>query len=103
LCLIPCSAASGSGGWLLKTVKTMVNASSRLCAFVRWCFFFLSLRLLSCVRLLYSIFIGKRRYHVLRRFCRIGMEEMNSKMLMAICILVLEVFERFVIKPLGKL
>jgi hypothetical protein len=31
------------------------------------------------------------------------MEEMNSKMLMAICILVLEVFDIFVIKPLGKL
>jgi len=25
-----------SGGWLLKTVKTMVNAGSRLCAFVGW-------------------------------------------------------------------
>lgn len=34
--VILCSAASGSGGWLLKTVKTMVNAGSRLCAFVRW-------------------------------------------------------------------
>jgi len=34
--VILCFAASGSGGWLLKTVKTMVNASSRLYAFVRW-------------------------------------------------------------------
>lgn len=34
--VILCSAASGSGGWLLKTVKTMVNAGSRLCAFARW-------------------------------------------------------------------
>jgi hypothetical protein len=34
--VILCSTASGSGGWLLKTVKTMVNAGSRLCAFVRW-------------------------------------------------------------------
>ena len=35
-CRLLCSAASGSGGWLLKTVKTMVNAGSRLYAFVRW-------------------------------------------------------------------
>jgi hypothetical protein len=35
LFLILCSAASGFGGWLLKTVTTMVNAGSRLCAFVR--------------------------------------------------------------------
>ncbi|KAJ6865352.1 hypothetical protein NC651_035815 [Populus alba x Populus x berolinensis] len=31
-----CSTASGSGGWLLKTVKTMVNVGSRLFAFIRW-------------------------------------------------------------------
>ncbi|KAL9339383.1 hypothetical protein Peur_068398 [Populus x canadensis] len=62
LCLIPCSAASGSGGWLLKTVKTMVNASSRLCAFVRWCFYFSEFAspFVPPVRLLYSICIGKR-------------------------------------------
>ena len=34
--LLLCSAASGSGVRLLKTVKTMVNAGSRLYAFVRW-------------------------------------------------------------------
>jgi hypothetical protein len=31
--------------WLPKTVKTMVNAGSRLCVFIRWCFS-LGLRLL---------------------------------------------------------
>jgi len=60
--VILCSAASGSGGWLLKTVKTMANAGSRLCAFVRWAEFASSLLLVLDSVTFSSEMKGQRRW-----------------------------------------
>nr|TKR71188.1 hypothetical protein D5086_0000303280 [Populus alba] len=58
--VIPYSAASGSKGWLLKTVKTMVNAGSRLCAFVRWVEFASPLLLVLYSATFSSVMKGQR-------------------------------------------
>nr|TKS13512.1 hypothetical protein D5086_0000052650 [Populus alba] len=56
------STASGSGGWLLKTVKAMVNAGSCLCAFVRWAEFASPLLLVSDSTTFCSKMEGQRQW-----------------------------------------